>query len=80
MTIFCMNLDLKLMIQFNIGDNIFGSGGNLRGGINREGITYYNNLINELLSNGLNQILILHAYVPKSNIFSLLRRKYLSIL
>lgn len=79
MTIFCMNLDLKLMIQFNIA-YIFALGGNLRGGINREGITYYNNLINELLSNGLNQILILHAYVPKSNIFSLLRRKYLSIL
>ena len=27
----------------------------MRGGVNREGITYYNNLINELLSNGLIQ-------------------------
>jgi len=27
-------------------------GGNLKGGVNKEGITYYNNLINELLSNG----------------------------
>ncbi|KAL5983325.1 Beta-glucosidase 12 [Asimina triloba] len=29
------------------------SDGNLRGGVNKEGIRYYNNLINELLSNGV---------------------------
>lgn len=27
-------------------------GGNLKGGINQEGVIYYNNLINELISNG----------------------------
>ncbi|RWR77814.1 beta-glucosidase 12 isoform X1 [Cinnamomum micranthum f. kanehirae] len=34
-------------------------GGNLRGGVNQEGITYYNNLINELLSNGLQPFITL---------------------
>eukprot|EP00268_Persea_americana_P061809 TRINITY_DN7860_c0_g1_i2.p1 TRINITY_DN7860_c0_g1~~TRINITY_DN7860_c0_g1_i2.p1 ORF type:complete len:525 (-),score=57.20 TRINITY_DN7860_c0_g1_i2:101-1675(-) len=33
--------------------------GNLRGGVNQEGITYYNNLINELLSNGLQPFITL---------------------
>lgn len=28
------------------------SGGNLKGGINQEGVIYYNNLINELISSG----------------------------
>lgn len=50
MTKFYMNLDIKLTYIWVIG-------GNLRGGVNREGITYYNNLINELLSNGLIQSL-----------------------
>jgi hypothetical protein len=27
-------------------------GGNLKGGINQEGVIYYNNLINELISSG----------------------------
>ncbi|KAF7824496.1 beta-glucosidase 13-like [Senna tora] len=30
----------------------FSRGGNLEGGVNREGITYYNNLIKELSSKG----------------------------
>lgn len=33
------------MLTFNLG-------GHLKGGINQEGITYYNNLISEVLSNG----------------------------
>jgi beta-glucosidase/6-phospho-beta-glucosidase/beta-galactosidase len=31
--------------------------GSLRGGINREGIRYYNNLINELMSKGIHSCL-----------------------
>lgn len=32
---------------------VLDSGGKLSGGVNKEGIAFYNNLINELLSNGL---------------------------
>jgi beta-glucosidase len=33
--------------------------GSLSGGINREGVNYYNNLINELLSKGMRVLMIL---------------------
>ncbi|KAI4333182.1 hypothetical protein L6164_018020 [Bauhinia variegata] len=41
--------------------------GNLKGGINHEGITYYNNLINELLSNGVQPFITLfHGDLPQA--------------
>ncbi|XP_057452176.1 beta-glucosidase 13-like [Lotus japonicus] len=41
--------------------------GNLKGGINREGITYYNNLINELVSNGQQPFITLfHSDLPQA--------------
>lgn len=55
MSIIYMNLDRELTKTWHKIGHAFGLGGNMRGGVNREGITYYNNLINELLSNGLIQ-------------------------
>ncbi|XP_068647342.1 beta-glucosidase 12-like [Aristolochia californica] len=41
--------------------------GNLRGGVNQEGIRYYNNLINEVLANGLKPFVTLfHWDTPQS--------------
>ncbi|TKY68191.1 Beta-glucosidase 13 [Spatholobus suberectus] len=50
--------------RFSISWSRVLPGGNLRGGINREGITYYNNLINELLSNGLQPFVTLFNWDP----------------
>ena len=49
-------------------------GGNLKGGVNREGINYYNNLINELISNGQQKStlsLCPSLMIPESNITKL---------
>ncbi|KAG4981591.1 hypothetical protein AAZX31_12G229700 [Glycine max] len=41
--------------------------GNLQGGVNREGITYYNNLINELIANGQQPFITLfHSDFPQA--------------
>ncbi|KAE9592701.1 hypothetical protein Lal_00028951 [Lupinus albus] len=41
--------------------------GNLKGGVNREGISYYNNLINELISNGQQPFITLfHSDLPQA--------------
>lgn len=42
------------LISPNISDGM--ADGSLSGGINRQGVNYYNNLINELLSKGMHAL------------------------
>ncbi|XP_054795431.1 beta-glucosidase 13-like [Prosopis cineraria] len=53
--------------RFSISWNRILPGGNLKGGVNKEGIAYYNDLINEIKSNGLEPLATLfHWDVPQS--------------
>ncbi|XP_057454835.1 beta-glucosidase 12-like [Lotus japonicus] len=53
--------------RFSISWSRLLPGGNLSSGINREGIAYYDNLINELLSKGITPyVTLFHADYPQS--------------
>lgn len=47
-----LNRSFRVSFNFDCHTILRIAGGKIRGGVNEEGITYYNNLINELLANG----------------------------
>lgn len=47
---------IDLILSCPLIVNIGFLGGKIDGGVNKEGIRYYNNLIDELLANGYNSI------------------------
>ncbi|XP_028787398.1 beta-glucosidase 13-like [Neltuma alba] len=53
--------------RFSVSWNRILPGGNLKGGVNKEGIAYYNNLINEIKAKGLEPLATLfHWDLPQS--------------